>query len=99
MATKEKDAAQLATAQADLVRYGRLVGPGFQTRQSYEQQQGLVAQLQASIKGDEAQIDTARVNLGYTDIRSPGVTGHAKWHQPASTRLKCLRPGEETVTD
>ncbi len=71
MAAKEKDEAQLVTAQADLVRYGRLVGPGFQTRQSYEQQQGLVAQLQAAIKGDEAQIDTARVNLGYTAIRSP----------------------------
>jgi membrane fusion protein, multidrug efflux system len=71
LATKEKDSAQLATAQADLVRYGRLVGPGFQTRQSFEDQQGLVAQLQASVKGDEAQIDTARVNLGYTDIRSP----------------------------
>jgi len=71
LATKEKDEAQLATAQADLVRYGRLVGPGFQTRQSYEQQQGLVAQFQAAIKGDEAQIDTARVNLSYTDIRSP----------------------------
>ncbi|MGA3397801.1 MAG: efflux RND transporter periplasmic adaptor subunit [Acetobacteraceae bacterium] len=71
MAAREKDAAQLVTAQADLVRYGRLVGPGFQTRQSYEQQQGLVAQLQAAIKGDEAQIDTARVNLGYTNISAP----------------------------
>src|ERR1700691_2728294 len=27
-AAKEKDVAQLETAQADLVRYGRLVGPG-----------------------------------------------------------------------
>jgi membrane fusion protein, multidrug efflux system len=71
MAAKEKDAAQLVTAQADLVRYGRLVGPGFQTRQSFEDQQGLVAQLQAAIKGDEAQIDTARLNLGYTGIRAP----------------------------
>ena len=71
LATREKDRAQLATAQADLVRYGRLVGPGFQTRQSYEDQQGLVAQLTAAVKGDEAQIDTARVNLGYTNIRSP----------------------------
>ena len=70
-ATKEKDEAQLATAQADLVRYGKLVGPGFQTRQSFEQQQGLVAQFQAAIKGDQAQIDTAQLNLGYTDIRSP----------------------------
>ena len=70
-ANKEKDQAQLATAQADLVRYGKLVGSGYQTRQSFEQQQGTVAQLQAAIKGDQAQIDTAHLNLGYTDIRSP----------------------------
>ena len=31
----------------------------------------MVAQLQAAIKGDEAQINTAKLNLGYTDIRSP----------------------------
>jgi multidrug efflux system membrane fusion protein len=70
-ANKEKDEAQLATAQADLVRYGKLVGSGYQTRQSFEQQQGQVAQMQAAIKGDQAQIDTAQLNLGYTDIRAP----------------------------
>ena len=70
-AAKEKDEAQLATAQVDLVRYSKLVGSGFQTRQSFEEQQGQVAQFQAAVKGDEAQIDTARLNLGYTDIRSP----------------------------
>jgi membrane fusion protein, multidrug efflux system len=70
-ANKEKDEAQLATAQADLVRYSKLVGSGYQTRQSFEQQQGTVAQFQAAIKGDQAQIDTARLNLGYTDIRAP----------------------------
>ena len=59
------------TAQADLERYGQLVGPGFQTRQSYRPTEGLVAQLQAAIKGDQAQIETAQLNLGYTDIRSP----------------------------
>jgi multidrug efflux system membrane fusion protein len=53
------------------VRYGRLVGPGFQTRQSFDDQRGLVAQLQAAIKGDQAQIDTATLNLGYTNIISP----------------------------
>src|ERR1700722_437970 len=63
-ANKEKDEAQLATAQADLVRYGKLVGSGYQTRQSFEQQQGMVAQFQAAIKGDQAQIDTAHLNLG-----------------------------------
>jgi multidrug efflux system membrane fusion protein len=73
-ATRTKDEAQLETAKADLERYSRLVGSGFQTRQSFDQQKGLVAQLMATIKGDEAQIDTARLNLGFTEVRSP-ITG------------------------
>jgi multidrug efflux system membrane fusion protein len=71
MAAKQKDEAQLATAQADLERYGQLLGSGHQSRQSYDQQKGLVAQSQASVKGDEAQIDTAKLNLSYADIRAP----------------------------
>src|SRR5262249_25336523 len=39
--------------------------------QTYEQTQAQVASLQAAIKGDEAQINNARLNLGYSDIRSP----------------------------
>ena len=70
-AVKQKDEAQLAGAQADLERYAQLVPSGHQTRQSYDQQKALVAQLQASIKADEAQIQTAKLNLGYADIRSP----------------------------
>src|SRR5438105_9861549 len=70
-AVKQKDEAQLAGAQADLERYAQLVPSGHQTRQSYDQQKALVAQLQASIKADEAQIQTAKLNLGYSDIRSP----------------------------
>ena len=77
LAAKAKDQAQLETAQTDLARYASLVGRGFQTRQSYDDQRGLVAQLQASIQGDQAQIDTAKLNLGFTEIRSPidGRTG------------------------
>ena len=71
LAGKQKDEAQLTSAQADLERYGQLVGTGHQTRQSYDNQKGLVGQLQAAIKGDEAQIDTAKLNLGYADIRAP----------------------------
>jgi membrane fusion protein, multidrug efflux system len=70
-AAKQKDEANLAGAQADLDRYEKLLTPGWQTRQSYDQQKAQVAQLQAAIKGDIAQIDTAKINLGYTDIRSP----------------------------
>ena len=70
-ATKQKDEAQLAGAQLDLQRYEKLLGTGYQTRQSYDNQIALVGQLQAAIKGDEAQINTAKLNLSYADIRSP----------------------------
>jgi multidrug efflux system membrane fusion protein len=70
-AAKQKDEAQLAGAQLDLERYEKLLGSGYQTRQSYDNQKALVAQLQAAIKGDEAQINTAKLNLSYADIRSP----------------------------
>jgi multidrug efflux system membrane fusion protein len=70
-ATKAKDEAQLSAAQLDLQRYSALVGPGYQTRQSYDTQKALVAQLQAALKGDQAQIDAAQLNLNYADIRAP----------------------------
>ena len=70
-ATKQKDEAQLAGAQLDLQRYEKLLGSGYQTRQSYDNQKALVAQLQAAIKGDEAQINTAKLNLSYAEIQSP----------------------------
>ena len=70
-AAKQKDEAQLLGAQLDLDRYEKLIGSGWQTRQSYDQQKATVGQLQASIKGDEAQINTAKLNLSYADIRSP----------------------------
>jgi len=70
-AAKQKDEAQLAGAKLDLERYSKLLGTGYQTRQSYDNQTALVAQLQAAIKGDQAAIDNAQLNLGYADIRSP----------------------------
>ena len=70
-AAKQKDEAQLAGAQLDLERYEKLIGSGWQTRQSYDQQKAQVGQLQAAVKGDEAQINTAKLNLSYADIRSP----------------------------
>src|SRR6266446_1864842 len=75
-AAKQKDEAQLAGAQLDLERYEKLIGTGYQTRQSYDNQKALVSQLQAAVRGDEAQIDNAKLNLGYADIRAP-IDGHA----------------------
>jgi multidrug efflux system membrane fusion protein len=76
-AAKQKDEAQLASASADLGRTSQLLGNGFQTRQTYDQQKAAVGQLQAAIKQDEAQIEAAQLNLDYASIRSPidGRTG------------------------
>jgi len=70
-ATKQKDEAQLATAQADLGRASQLVSHGYQSQQTYDQAKAQVGQLQAAIKGDEAQIETARLNLSYATIKAP----------------------------
>ncbi len=76
-AAKQRDQAQLQGAQLDLERYAKLLTTGFQTRQSYDDQKALVGQLQGAIKVDQAQIDTAKLNLVYADIRAPidGRTG------------------------
>ena len=76
-AARERDAAQLQGAQLDLERYGKLVPSGWQSRQSYEDQQATVGQLQGAIKADQAQIDTAKLNLEYANVVSPldGRTG------------------------
>ena len=76
-ANKKKDEAQLEGAQLDLERYGKLIGSGFQSKQSYDQQKATVDALKGSIAADQAQIDTARLNLAYADVRAPidGRTG------------------------
>jgi multidrug efflux system membrane fusion protein len=76
-AAKQRDQAQLVGAQLDLERYGKLIGSGFQSRQSYDQQQATVDALKGSIASDQATIDTAQLNLNYADIRAPidGRTG------------------------
>src|SRR4029079_18207735 len=70
-AAKQKDEAQLATAQADLARAAQLVSHGYQSQQTYDQAKAQVGQLQAAIKGDEEQIETARLNLSYATIKAP----------------------------
>lgn len=70
-ATKQKDEAQLAGAKLDLERFSKLLGTGYQTRQSYDNQTALVNQLTAAIKGDQAQIANAALNLSYAEIHSP----------------------------
>ena len=66
--------AQLQVAGVDLKRYRLLSTDNGVSRQTLDQQQALYNQLQATVKGNQAAIANAQVQLSYTQIRSP-VTG------------------------
>jgi multidrug efflux system membrane fusion protein len=76
-ATRDRDQAQLANAQANLKRYSTLGNQGWATPQLVDTQQAQVRQLEAAIKADQALIDAANYQLSYTRLTSPidGVTG------------------------
>jgi RND family efflux transporter MFP subunit len=66
--------AQLQVALVNLKRYKELSIDDGVSKQTYDQQQALVNQLKATAQGNQAAIDSAQVQLSYTQIRSP-VTG------------------------
>lgn len=71
-----QDQANLANAERDLERTAKLVVNGNATRQLFDQQTSNVAQLKSLILADQAAIESVRVQLGYTTIRSP-LSGRA----------------------
>jgi membrane fusion protein, multidrug efflux system len=74
-AVKAKDEAQLENAKRDLQRFISL--HDFATKQSVDTQSALVRQLEATIQGDQAAIESAETQLAYTKITAPltGRTG------------------------
>jgi multidrug efflux system membrane fusion protein len=76
-ATKLKDEAQLENAHLDLDRFSRLATTNAVSKQQIDTARALVAQLEATVKADQAMIDMAQTQLNYTRIRSPidGRTG------------------------
>ena len=70
-AKKAQDEAQLTNARVDLQRYADLLKTDSITQQIYDTQKSLVSQLEATVKADQAAMESARVNLDYTTIRSP----------------------------
>jgi membrane fusion protein, multidrug efflux system len=77
VATKAKDAAQLANAKRDFERYTLLQPQDLASKQTVDTQRAMVDQLTAQLQVDQAQIDSARTQLDYTRITSPidGRTG------------------------
>jgi multidrug efflux system membrane fusion protein len=76
-AAKERNEAQLVSAELDLYRDRTLSKEGYQSRQSFDEQTAVVRALKGLIASDQAAITNARLNLAYADIRAPfdGRTG------------------------
>jgi membrane fusion protein, multidrug efflux system len=77
LATKSRDAAQLANAKRDFERYTVLQPQDLASKQTVDTARATVDQLTAQLQIDQAQIDNARTQLDYTRIVSPidGRTG------------------------
>lgn len=71
VAQKAKDAAQLVNARLDLRRYTQLIKQDAATRQTLDAQKAMVAQLEAAVQSDDAQISSARTQLSFTRITAP----------------------------
>ena len=71
LAKKAQDEALLIKSRGDLARFETLRNNQFASQQNLEAQQAAVAQAEAIVKGDAAQVDNARVQLSYTTIRAP----------------------------
>lgn len=72
-----QDQAQLESAREDLERYESLAQSQSISRQELEQQRQLVRQYEGAVSSDRADIDSAQVQLDYTDITAPnaGIIG------------------------
>ena len=77
VAKHAQDQAQLANARLDLARYQKLVANNYTSAQQADTAKAQVAQFEALVQQDQAQIDTARTQLSYATITAPidGRTG------------------------
>ena len=70
-ATLAKDQAQLADAKSIAQRDGQLLKDGIIPQQQYDTQVALTNQLQAATSADQAQIDSAKLNVDYSHVTAP----------------------------
>jgi multidrug efflux system membrane fusion protein len=72
-----RDQAQLQGAALNLKRYEAVVAQRLIPQQQADDQRTLTEQLKGTVRSDEAQIESARLQLAYARITSPidGVTG------------------------
>jgi multidrug efflux system membrane fusion protein len=76
-AKKSQDESQLANLRRDLERYTTLLQSNAASRQQVDTQRASVAQMEAQLRSDQAQIDSTGKTLSYTNVIAPidGRTG------------------------
>jgi membrane fusion protein (multidrug efflux system) len=74
LAALQKAQANLAAMNAQAERYKILIGGNGVSKQEYDNAIAAQAQAAADVASSEAAVQTARINLGYTDVVSP-ITG------------------------
>ena len=67
----QRDQALLKNAQLDLQRYKDLLAQDSIATQQVDTQAALVRQLEGTVAADQAQVDAARLQMGYTRITAP----------------------------
>src|SRR6202045_1714870 len=66
-----RDQAQLRDAQLNLQRYTTLIPSGSIAQQQVDTQKALVDQLEGTVRTDQAQIDSAKLEIVYCNITAP----------------------------
>jgi membrane fusion protein (multidrug efflux system) len=74
LGTLQKAQASLAAMDAQAQRYKILIGGNGVSKQEYDNAVAAQGQAAADVASSKAAVQTARINLGYTDVTSP-ITG------------------------
>lgn len=92
-ARKAANEAVAANARSDLQRYADLAASQVASRQKLEQIRASLAQAEAAVRGDDAAIAAAQLNLGFTRITSP-IEGRVGLRQvDAGNFIRAADPG------
>lgn len=70
-AMHQRNRVQLDNARTELARYRDLANRQYASRQSFENQATVVAQFEAQLQADDAEIDSAKLDLEHTTISAP----------------------------
>ena len=89
-----RDQAQLRNSEADAARYADLVKKDYVTKEEYDRITSGAEAARAVVAADRANVENARLQLAYCEIRSPidGRTGSLQFHGGNIVRANDVSP-------